>query len=66
MGVAKESVPRQHCLPLKPEAGVWALCHNRDGYKALTSPDVTPLALRNVPRRVRICLDFHEGRVVFF
>ncbi|NXN73012.1 TRI38 ligase, partial [Himantopus himantopus] len=66
MGVAKESVPRQHCLPLKPEAGVWALCRNRDGYKALTSPDVTPLTLRDVPQRIRICLDFHEGRVVFF
>ncbi|NWQ88694.1 TRI38 ligase, partial [Burhinus bistriatus] len=66
IGVAKESVPRESWLPLKPEAGVWALCHNRDGYKALTSPDVTPLTVHNVLQRIRICLDCQEGRVVFF
>ncbi|XP_009585624.1 PREDICTED: E3 ubiquitin-protein ligase TRIM39-like [Fulmarus glacialis] len=66
IGVAKESVPRESWFPLKPEAGIWALCHSRDGYQALTSPDVTPLALHNVPQRIRICLNCQEGRVVFF
>lgn len=66
IGVAKESVPRESWFPLKPEAGIWALCHTRDGYQALTSPDVTPLTLRNVPQRIRICLNCQEGRVVFF
>lgn len=49
-----------------PEAEVWALCHSRVGYKALTPPHVTPLTLHNVPRRIRICLDCQEGRMVFF
>ncbi|XP_014811568.1 PREDICTED: tripartite motif-containing protein 7-like [Calidris pugnax] len=66
IGVAKESVPRDRWLHLKPDEGVWALCHNRNGYKALTSLDDTPLTLRRVPKRIRICLDYEEGRVVFF
>ncbi|NXV21725.1 TRIM7 ligase, partial [Cepphus grylle] len=66
VGVAKESVPREHWLPLEPKAGVWALCHNQDGCKALTSPDVTHLTPRDVPQRIRICLDCQEGRVMFF
>ncbi|XP_049648756.1 E3 ubiquitin-protein ligase TRIM7-like isoform X2 [Accipiter gentilis] len=66
IGVAKESVPRETDLPLVPEEDVWALCHINSGYKALTHPTVTPLTLRSVPQRVRICLDCQEGRVVFF
>ncbi|NXJ40276.1 TRIM7 ligase, partial [Ciconia maguari] len=66
IGVARESVPREGRFPLKPEAGAWALHHSRDGYKALTSPDVTPLTLHNVPQWIRIYLDCQEGRVVFF
>ncbi|PKU27109.1 tripartite motif-containing protein 7-like [Limosa lapponica baueri] len=66
IGVVKESVPRKHFLRLTPEAGVWALCHDQDKYKALISPDVTPLTLRSVPKRIRICLDYEKGRVVFF
>ncbi|XP_074020831.1 E3 ubiquitin-protein ligase TRIM39-like [Numenius arquata] len=66
IGVAKESVPRDRRLHLKPDEGVWALRHNRNGYMALTSPDDTPLTLRSVPKRIRICLDYEKGRVVFF
>ncbi|NXQ93822.1 TRIM7 ligase, partial [Sagittarius serpentarius] len=65
-GVAKESVPRDMYSPLKPEQDVWALCHISGGYKALTSPTITPLTLHSVPQRIRICLDCQEGRVVFF
>ncbi|KAF1658013.1 hypothetical protein FQA23_0009386, partial [Aptenodytes patagonicus] len=53
-------------VSVSPEAGVRALCHSRVGYKALTSPHVTPLTLHNVPQRIRICLDCQEGRVVVF
>ncbi|NWH48274.1 TRIM7 ligase, partial [Fregata magnificens] len=66
VGVAKESVPREKPFPLKPEMGIWALCHSRDGYKALTSPVATPLTLRDVPQQIRICLDCEKGRVAFF
>lgn len=65
IGVAKESVLRETDFPL-PEEDVWALYHISSRYKALTHPTVTPLTLRSVPQRIRICLDCQEGRVVFF
>ncbi|NXK28715.1 BT1A1 protein, partial [Arenaria interpres] len=66
IGVAKESIPRNRVLCLNPDGGIWALRHTHDGYAALTSPDLTPLTLRSVPKQIRICLDYEEGRVVFF
>ncbi|NXK26789.1 BT3A3 protein, partial [Arenaria interpres] len=66
IGVAKESVPRDRWLYMKPEEGVWALGHIQNEYVALTSPNVTPLTLRSVPKRIRICLVYENGRVVFF
>ncbi|XP_074020847.1 E3 ubiquitin-protein ligase TRIM39-like [Numenius arquata] len=66
IGVAKESVPRDRWLQLKPDKGIWALRHYQNGYMALTSPDLTPLTLHSVPKWIRICLDYEEGRVVFF
>uniref|UniRef100_A0A8C3JFC1 Uncharacterized protein n=1 Tax=Calidris pygmaea TaxID=425635 RepID=A0A8C3JFC1_9CHAR len=66
IGVAKESVPRNRDFDLNPNEGVWALCHILNGYQALTSPCATPLTLRRVPKWIRICLDYEEGRVVFF
>ncbi|XP_074020864.1 zinc finger protein RFP-like [Numenius arquata] len=65
IGVAKESVPRGLGLCLKPDKGIWALYHNLNGYVALTSPYNTHLTLRSVPKRIRICLDYEKGRVVF-
>ncbi|XP_053908052.1 zinc finger protein RFP-like [Cuculus canorus] len=66
IGVAKESVPRKSRFPLKPEAGVWALCHNKDGYKALTSSHSSQLLSCGNPRQIRVCLDCKKGRVMFF
>uniref|UniRef100_A0A8C3JIU7 Uncharacterized protein n=1 Tax=Calidris pygmaea TaxID=425635 RepID=A0A8C3JIU7_9CHAR len=66
IGVAKESLPRDRGLSLNPVEGVWALYHTHNVYKALTSPDDTHLTLRSVPKRIRICLDYEEGKVVFF
>uniref|UniRef100_A0A8C3JH73 Uncharacterized protein n=1 Tax=Calidris pygmaea TaxID=425635 RepID=A0A8C3JH73_9CHAR len=64
-GVAKESVPRDRVLCLKPNAGVWALHRFLKEYMALTSPDETRLTLRSVPKWIRICLYYEKGRVVF-
>ncbi|XP_014816076.1 PREDICTED: E3 ubiquitin-protein ligase TRIM39-like [Calidris pugnax] len=68
IGVAKESVPRDHSLVPNPNEGIWAVYHNHypNMYKALTSPAETRLFLRSVPKQIRICLDYEEGRVVFF
>ncbi|XP_074020839.1 E3 ubiquitin-protein ligase TRIM39-like [Numenius arquata] len=66
IGVVKELVPRGLWVFLNPNEGVWALRHNRNEYLGLTSPNVTRLTLRSVPKRIRICLDYEKGRVVFF
>uniref|UniRef100_A0A8C3K2B0 Uncharacterized protein n=1 Tax=Calidris pygmaea TaxID=425635 RepID=A0A8C3K2B0_9CHAR len=66
IGVVKESVPRGFFLDLNPNKGIWALCHDHGECVACTSPDLTPLTLRTVPQQIRICLDYEEGRVVFF
>uniref|UniRef100_A0A8C3K1F4 Zinc finger protein RFP-like n=1 Tax=Calidris pygmaea TaxID=425635 RepID=A0A8C3K1F4_9CHAR len=66
IGVAKESVPRDREFVPNPSNGIWALHHTHNEYVALTSPCVTRLTLRRVPKRIRICLDYEEGRVVFF
>uniref|UniRef100_A0A8C3JGT3 TRI39 ligase n=1 Tax=Calidris pygmaea TaxID=425635 RepID=A0A8C3JGT3_9CHAR len=66
IGVAIESVPRDRLFFLNPNEGIWALCHLLNEYKALTSHYNTRLTLRRVPKRIRICLDYEEGRVVFF
>ncbi|XP_074020832.1 butyrophilin subfamily 1 member A1-like [Numenius arquata] len=65
-GVAKESIPRDHGLWQKPDEEIWALCHNQNSFRALNAPEVTSLPLRSVPKRIRICLDYENGRVVFF
>ncbi|NWW53075.1 BT1A1 protein, partial [Pedionomus torquatus] len=65
IGVAKESVPRDCVLNLQPKNGVWALIRNPKGYMALTSPDGIPVTLHRVPKRIRICLDYKAGRVMF-
>ncbi|XP_014816072.1 PREDICTED: tripartite motif-containing protein 7-like isoform X2 [Calidris pugnax] len=66
LGVAKESVPRDRLLCLKPNEGVWALCHTQNEYVALTSPFNTRLTLHSVPKWIQICLDYEKGRVLFF
>uniref|UniRef100_A0A8C3JGP9 Zinc finger protein RFP-like n=1 Tax=Calidris pygmaea TaxID=425635 RepID=A0A8C3JGP9_9CHAR len=66
IGVAKESLPRNRLLCLKPNEGVWALGHIQNEYVALTPPYNTRLTLRSVPKWIRICLDYGKGRVVFF
>ncbi|XP_032845724.2 zinc finger protein RFP-like [Tyto alba] len=66
IGVAKKSVPRKSSATLTTREGVWALCHIRSEYRALTVPRATTLTLPNDPQRIRIFLDYEGGRVVFF
>uniref|UniRef100_A0A8C3KB17 Uncharacterized protein n=1 Tax=Calidris pygmaea TaxID=425635 RepID=A0A8C3KB17_9CHAR len=66
VGVVKESVTRKVFLDLNPNKGIWALCHDHGECVACTSPDLTFLTLRSVPKRMRISLDYEEGRVVLF
>ncbi|XP_067391491.1 zinc finger protein RFP-like [Emydura macquarii macquarii] len=65
VGVARESVRRKGWIRLSPEEGIWAVEQWGDQFWALTSP-ATPLPLRRVPSRIRVCLDCDQGQVTFF
>ncbi|XP_071416473.1 E3 ubiquitin-protein ligase TRIM7-like [Pithys albifrons albifrons] len=65
VGVALESVPRKDLLSAAL-GKVWALRRDWDGqYTALHVPPA-PLALRDEPHRIRVCLDYEGGRVTFY
>uniref|UniRef100_A0A452I6M3 Zinc finger protein RFP-like n=1 Tax=Gopherus agassizii TaxID=38772 RepID=A0A452I6M3_9SAUR len=67
VGVARESVSRKGDIDFNPERGIWAVLCNADRYWALTSPDeLSPLSLRQAPRRIRVYLDYEPGQVAFF
>ncbi|NXT90266.1 TRI27 protein, partial [Anhinga rufa] len=61
LGVARASVRRKGPMSLTPKKGVWAL----EAYHSLISPRAN-LRLNPPPRRIRVSLDYEEGRVAFF
>ncbi|XP_053235818.1 zinc finger protein RFP-like isoform X3 [Podarcis raffonei] len=65
VGVARKSVRRKGSFPLFPEEGIWAVRKRGGEYWACTSPDYSPLSLREKPRRIRVTLDYEGGRVSF-
>nr|ACA64759.1 tripartite motif protein 39.1 [Meleagris gallopavo]ADU03787.1 tripartite motif protein 39.1 [Meleagris gallopavo] len=66
IGVARESIPRKGQLSLCPKGGIWGVEKWGGQIRALTTHKVTLLALRWVPRRVSIHLDYAGGTVAFF
>ncbi|XP_024050653.2 E3 ubiquitin-protein ligase TRIM7-like [Terrapene carolina triunguis] len=67
VGVARESVSRKGGINFNPEQGIWAVQGSEDQYRALTSPvQIFPLSPSRAPRRIRVYLDYEEGRVMFF
>ncbi|XP_050777206.1 zinc finger protein RFP-like isoform X4 [Gopherus flavomarginatus] len=65
VGVARESVRRKGGISRSPDRGIWAVGWCWGGqFQSLTSP-VTPLPLRRVPSRIRVCLDCDRGQVTF-
>uniref|UniRef100_A0A8C0HB91 Zinc finger protein RFP-like n=1 Tax=Chelonoidis abingdonii TaxID=106734 RepID=A0A8C0HB91_CHEAB len=64
VGVARESVGRKGGISYSPEGGIWAVQRWVGQFQVLTSP-VTPLPLRWVPSRIRVCLDCDRGQVTF-
>ncbi|XP_032303901.1 E3 ubiquitin-protein ligase TRIM39-like, partial [Coturnix japonica] len=66
IGVARESIPRKGQLNLCPKGGIWGVEKWGGQVRALTTHKVTLLALRWVPRRVSIHLDYIGGTVAFF
>ncbi|KFO80682.1 Butyrophilin subfamily 1 member A1, partial [Cuculus canorus] len=65
MGVALESVMRKGPPDMSPEGGIWAVGQYKGNFLALTSPSPTPILHSVVPRRLRICLDYAGGQVMF-
>ncbi|XP_040398702.1 butyrophilin subfamily 1 member A1-like isoform X3 [Cygnus olor] len=66
MGVARESMNRKGWINPAPQGGILALFHCGGKYWALTSPDHTALLLTQVPRMIRVYLDFEGQKVAFF
>ncbi|XP_039374763.1 butyrophilin subfamily 2 member A2-like [Mauremys reevesii] len=64
VGLARESVRRKGRISFDPKEGIWAV-QWMSQFQALTSP-VTPLPLSQVPRRIRVSVDYERGQVTFF
>ncbi|NXT38094.1 BT1A1 protein, partial [Pelecanoides urinatrix] len=66
VGVSREDVKRKGEIEFKPEEGIWAVGQWAGRFQALTSPDRTLLPEIQAPKRIRVSLDYEEGRVAFF
>ncbi|XP_037771137.1 butyrophilin subfamily 1 member A1 [Chelonia mydas] len=65
VGIARESVRRKGEIIFSTEEGIWAVGHWGNQYLAVTSPR-SPLALKQVPKKIRVFLDYEVGKVAFF
>lgn len=65
LGVCREDVKRTGWYTESPEKGFWVVGQFEAGFCPCTK-DVTPLPLRQLPRRVGVFLDYSEGDVSFY
>ncbi|XP_051495861.1 butyrophilin subfamily 1 member A1-like isoform X2 [Apus apus] len=66
VGVSREDVKRKGEIEFKPEEGIWAVGQWAGQFQALTAPNRTLLPEIQTPKRIRVSLDYEEGRVAFF
>ncbi|XP_048343185.1 E3 ubiquitin-protein ligase TRIM7-like [Sphaerodactylus townsendi] len=66
VGVARKSVTRKGVVTFSPEEGIWEVGKWEGFYRASIEDDDPPLTLRGEPKRIRVCLNYDEGRVTFF
>ncbi|XP_044281404.1 zinc finger protein RFP-like isoform X2 [Varanus komodoensis] len=72
VGVARSTVPRKGYVGLSPHEGIWAVGKTHSDFSApcqlsaFTSPEPTPLTLRQKVRKIRVALDYEEDWVDFF
>ncbi|NXD18293.1 BT1A1 protein, partial [Nothocercus nigrocapillus] len=66
VGVSREDVKRKGEIEFKPEEGIWAVGKWAGHFQALTSPQRTVFSEIQSPKRIRVSLDYEEGRVSFF
>ncbi|XP_073670192.1 butyrophilin-like protein 3 [Paramisgurnus dabryanus] len=66
VGVARESVERKGAILLNPENGYWMAGLRGGGYQASEGSSSVSLSLSVAPQRVRVFVDYEEGRVSFY
>ncbi|XP_074875236.1 zinc finger protein RFP-like isoform X2 [Buteo buteo] len=66
VGVARESLKRRAETAVSPEMELWSMGLCEGQFWALTSLERIPLYQIQVPRRVRVSLDYEKGQVAFF
>ncbi|CAI5768053.1 E3 ubiquitin-protein ligase TRIM7-like [Podarcis lilfordi] len=71
LGVAKDSVRRKGPFKLNPNEGVWALKKQFGESSpfqlvALSCPEPVSVTVRQLPRKIRVSLDYEGGLVEFF
>ncbi|NXW51748.1 TRI27 protein, partial [Nyctiprogne leucopyga] len=66
VGVARESLKRREETSVSPEMELWSMGLCEGQFWALTSLERIPLYQIQVPRRIRISLDYEKGQVAFF
>nr|XP_009500686.1 PREDICTED: tripartite motif-containing protein 7-like [Phalacrocorax carbo] len=66
VGVARESLRRRAETAVSPEMELWSMGLCDGQFWALTSLERIPLYQIQVPRRVRVSLDYEKGQVAFF
>ncbi|XP_077180781.1 zinc finger protein RFP-like isoform X6 [Paroedura picta] len=64
LGVTRDPSGKKGMMNCSPEEGIWAVGLWNRQHWALTSP-VTPLSLRNSPKRIRVSLDYVGECVTF-
>ncbi|NWR94861.1 TRIM7 ligase, partial [Furnarius figulus] len=66
LGVAKETLRSREETPESPREELWSMGRCQGQFWALTSLERIPLFQVQVPRRVRVSLDYERGRVAFW
>lgn len=65
VGVVRESANRNDQILLDPNGGYWGVQRIDGKYESITTPR-TNLSLCHPPTRIRVSLDYSEGKVAFF
>ena len=65
VGVARKSVRRKGDVECRTEEGIWAFEKRGNGYRASNLPNKSFLPLSGKLRRIRVSLNYDEGRVSF-
>nr|XP_020633580.1 tripartite motif-containing protein 10-like [Pogona vitticeps] len=71
VGITRESGLRKGRISPSPNEGIWAIGKTSYPFtscqlSAFASPEPTPLTLRQELRKIRVSLDYEDGRVEFF